>query len=166
MFTIVGLTNKSLNKLYLFLLMGFKYLSCLFGPSYMELLQMEWSLLTVLSYYRNNQDFFSSRWKMFECGSNDITGMHWLKQSTCVDVLQECSGHIFFFGSTKVHTLLLIIADFSILWWECLLTRQTSISFATVIHITMHCKIEQWGCDYSVFHVLFLFYLCSKSTPV
>ena len=98
---------------------------------------------------------------MFECGSNNITGMHWLKQSTCVDVLQECSGHIFFFGSTKVHALLLIIADFSILWWECLSTRQTSISSATVIHITM-----QWGCDYSVFHVLFHFYLCSKSTPV
>ena len=117
---------------------------------------MEWSILTVLLYYRNNQEFF---FLVGKCVSVGQRGMHWLKQSTCVDVLQECSGHIFFFGSTKVHALLLIIADFSILWWECLLTRQTSISSATVIHITMHCKIEQWGCDYSVFHVLFSFLL-------
>ena len=35
--------------------------------------------------------------------------------SNKVHVLQECSGHIFFFGPTKVRALLLIIADFSIL---------------------------------------------------
>ena len=65
--------------------------------------------------------------------------------SNKVHVLQECSGHIFFFGPTKVRALLLIIADFSILWWECFLTWQTSVSSVAVNHITMHCKMEHWG---------------------